>query len=207
MQIGIIGTGRMGSGLGRLWLAAGHVIMFGSREPEKAAAMAANMGLNANGGAPIEAAAFGEVVVLATPWDVTEAVVRGVGSLAGKVVIDMTNALDEEGGAALPNGTSAAEQIATWATGARVVKAFNSIYFRVLDAPEFAGQAASGFYCGDDAEAKATAARLIADAGFDPVDCGPLFVARHLEWLAALWIHMAFRSDMGQDFAFKLLRR
>jgi predicted dinucleotide-binding enzyme len=97
--------------------------------------------------------------------------------------------------------------VATWAPGARVVKVFNTTGANNMANPDFGGIAATMFYCGDDAEAKAAAARLAADLGFDPVDAGNLEQARLLEPLALLWIRLAYVQKQGREIAFKLLRR
>jgi predicted dinucleotide-binding enzyme len=206
MKIGIIGTGRMGSGLGKLWAAKGHTIMFGARDLAKAQRVAATLGASA--GTPAEAVAFGEVILLAVPWTAAQTALQALGSLAGKVLIDLTNAFGADGGPALlGQPTSGAEQIAGWAPGARVVKAFNGIYYEHLGRSQFQGQAEGLFYCGDDPAAKALVAQLGTDAGFDPVDCGPLTAARLVEPLGFLWMQLAFRQGHGPDTALKLLRR
>lgn len=203
MQIGMLGTGRMAQELGRLWSAAGHAVMFGSRDPLKAAHVAQQTHPSASGGSYADTAAFGEVVVLAVPWFAAQDVIAAAGSLAGKILVDMTNPL-QDGQWALGFDTSAAEQIAAWASGARVVKAFNSIFYRNLDELSRGGEA-SAFLCGDDLGAKGTVAQLALDCGFDPVDSGPLRNARLLEPLAVLWMELA--STHGTDIAFRLLRR
>jgi len=206
MKIGIIGTGRIGSGLGKLWAAKGHAIRFGARDLAKAQRVAAGMGASA--GTPAEAAAFGEVILLAVPGTEAQRVLQALGSLAGKVLIDPTNLFAADGGPALlGQPTSGAEQVAAWAPGARVVKAFNGIYFEHLGRSQFQGQAEGLFYCGDDPAAKVLVAQLGTDAGFDPVDCGPLAAARLVEPLGFLWMQLAFRQGNGPDVAFKLLRR
>jgi NADPH-dependent F420 reductase len=207
MKIGVIGTGRMGSGLGKLWAANGHQVMFGSRDPDKARRLAQTARSKASGGTYADAAAFGEVLLFAVPWPAAEEVLTSVGPLSGKVLIDITNAFGPSGDLALGHSTSAAEQIARWAPGARVVKAFNGIHYERLDQRRYGDQAASLFFCGDDAEAKRAVAQLGAELGLDPVDCGPLASARLLEPLAMLWIFLAFRAGMGPDIAFRLLRR
>jgi predicted dinucleotide-binding enzyme len=151
------------------------------------------------------AVAQSEIVALATPWDGTQAAIRAAGDLAGKVLLDCTNPIGA-GGLALGHTTSGAEQIAEWAPGARVVKAFNTTGWEVMADTAFAGGKPALFLCGDDAEARQTVAGLAADLGFEPVDCGPLRMARSLEPLAVLWISLA-RSGMGRHFAWALLRR
>jgi 8-hydroxy-5-deazaflavin:NADPH oxidoreductase len=208
MRIGIIGAGNVGSALGRGWVRAGHEVTFGVRDPAapKVRTLVAETGAKAASVA--EAAASGEVVVFATPWEATEDAVRGAGDLAGKVVFDCTNPLAPQL-AGLTHGfdTSAAEMVAAWAPGARVVKVFNTTGANNMANPDFGGIAATMFYCGDDAEAKAVAARLAADLGFDPLDAGNLEQARLLEPLALLWIRLAYVQKQGREIAFKLLRR
>ncbi len=103
-------------------------------------------------------------------------------------------------------GTIIAEEIAKRSPDARVVKAFNSIYFENLEKPQYGATKAGSFFCGDDDQAKAVVAQLSRDIGFDPVDCGPLTNARLLEPLAVLWMQLAFGGN-ETDIAFALLRR
>jgi len=208
MRIGIIGAGKMGGTLAKLWAAKGHAIMLGSRDPDKARAEAAEIGDNVSGGLNEEAAAFGDVVLIGVPWHAALATVKSIaGPLAGKTVIDITNPVGEGMSVAVGHTTSAAEEIAKVATGAHVVKAFNGIHFRTLDNPIFEGHKADVYYCGDNAESKQKVAQLITDAGFEPVDTGALQEARLLEPFAMLWIRLAFVHGWGPDFAFKILRR
>ncbi len=208
MKIGIIGAGSVGGALGRGWARAGHEVTFGVRdasEPkvrsllEETGARAASVG---------EAAAGAEVVVFATPWEATQDAVKNAGDLAGKVVFDCTNPLAPKL-AGLTHGfdTSAAEQVASWAPGARVVKIFNTTGANNMENPDFNGVAATMFYCGDDADAKGIAGKLAADLGLDPVDAGNLEQARLLEPLALLWIRLAYVQGLGREIAFKLMKR
>lgn len=208
MRIGIIGTGRMGTGLGRLWAQGGHRVMMGSRDPQKAKSVAASIGNGAGGGSIAEAAAFGEVVVVATPWDATAAVLQEAGPLQGKIVIDVTNPLKADAsGLAVGQTTSGAELIAKAAVGAKVVKAFNSVYWENLDARKFGAPKPSLFFCGDDRGAKIIVAKLGEELGFEPVDSGPLAIARYLEPLACLWMQLANTPGFGPTIAFSLTRR
>jgi NADPH-dependent F420 reductase len=210
MRIAVIGIGMVGGTLGRRWAREGHEVMFGVREPssEKVGQLLADAGENARAGTVAEAAAFGEVVVLATPWTGTQDVIRHAGGLAGKVVLDCTNPLKPDmSGLAVGCDTSAAEQIASWAPEARVVKIFNTTGFKNMDDPKFGEDRVTMFYCGDDAEAKKLAAGLAEDLGFEGVDAGPLSEARSLEPLALLWIHLAYVQKMGPGIAFRLMRR
>lgn len=210
MKIGIIGTGTMGCTLGKLLVAQGHQVLFGSRQLERAETFARSVGPNASSGSYADANEFGEVVLLVTTWQDTEAALQAAGSLAGKILIDCTNPeSDDSYGLVVGHVTSGAEEIAKWAKGARVVKAFNHIYGSMLEiSPQFDSQTATVFYCGEDAEAKTVAATLISDLGLEPIDAGPLRNARQLEPLSQLAVQLARVQGLGgENIAFKLLRR
>jgi len=201
MNIGIIGAGSVGGGLGKAWAARGHRVLFGVRDPHKDSVLAllAEAGPNAAAGSVADAVAFGEVIVLAVGWGVVEDVLMSVSSWDGKVLIDATNRFEQA-------QRSAAEDVAVLAAGARVVKAFNTIGAEHFAAPQFGPVAASMFICGDDPAALSAVAELAAELGFDPVDCGPLSNAMMLEAMAWLWVYLA-RAKTGRDIAFALLRR
>lgn len=209
-RLGILGTGTMGSALGSLWTRHGYPVVFGSRSPEKAAAVAAAAGPTAAGGTYRDAAAHGDVLILATLWEHTEEVLRQAGPLAGKVLLDCSNPEGPDGHTLMVGHTdSGAEHVARWAAGARVVKAFNHVYAEIVNtSPVFGAEAASVLYCGDDPEAKAAVARMGADCGFDMVDAGPLVNARLLEPAAALMVQLVRVMGLGPgNVALKLLRR
>ncbi|HEX7344493.1 MAG TPA: NADPH-dependent F420 reductase [bacterium] len=207
MNIGIIGTGNMGGAIGKGWAAAGHKVLFGSRDPKKSAELAKSSGPNAKSGTYKDAVAFGDVVLLATPWHSTQDAIKAAGSFKGKILIDCTNPLlPDFAGLALGHEISAGEEIARWTPGSRVVKAFNSIGSAHIANPKFGSQNADGYYCGDDEQAKEVAAHLIKDLNLNPVDCGPLKNARLLEPLAFLWVYLAFNKG-ALNTAWKLIRR
>jgi NADPH-dependent F420 reductase len=208
MQIGILGTGRMATTLGRLWAERGHAVFFGSREAERGQAVAAEVGFGAQGGLLVDSAEFGDVILLAVPWYAFTDVERAVGDMVdGKVVIDCINPLKSSGSLALGHKWSAGEEIARTWHRAKVVKAFNHIYWELLSEPGFGAESADAYFCSNDDEAKAVAAQLASEIGFTPVDCGPIKHARYLEPLAVLWMQLAFTMHNGTDVAFKLLRR
>jgi len=154
-----------------------------------------------------------EVVVFAVPWKAAEEAVRSAGSLSGKIVIDCTNPFAPGlTGLDAPAGGSGAEAVASWAPGARVVKAFNTTGFNIMANPAFPEGPATMFYCGDDASAKRAVHGLAAELGFDPIDAGPLSRARVLENMALLWVSLAMGgvsggTELGRDIAFRLARR
>lgn len=210
MQITVVGTGDVGGTLGRRWAEGGHRVVFGSRQPGSETVR--NLLETTGGRAVAQPLATcvrqAEVVVLAVPWFAARGTLTALGELAGKVLIDCTNPLSGDlSGLEVGPETSAAEQIQGWAPGARVVKAFSTTGYRNMARPEIKGMVLPDFQCGDDQDAKAVAAMLATELGFEVVDCGPLGIAHQLEQLALLWVHLAHRQRLGRDFAFKLLRR
>jgi len=209
VNIGIIGSGNVGKALGETWLKKGHQILFSySRDLQKLRAYAAGLGRKASAGTPAEAVQFGEAILFAPPWPAAEDALRAAGPLKGKILIDCTNPLKPDlSGLAIGQTTSAAEELARRLAGTRVVKAFNTTGAENMKNPQFGSQRATMFICGDDAGAKSAVSGLARDAGFEVVDAGSLSIARLLEPLAMLWIHLAYGQKMGTGFAFTLLRR
>lgn len=212
MNIAILGAGSVGGALGKRLAAAGHQIYFGVPQPqsEKTQTLLTNIGANATAGTVAEAAAQAHVILLATPWPAVPEALQSAGDLTGKILVDCTNPL-QMGAAGLEltvgHNTSGAEQIAALVPGARVVKAFNQTGYGNMEAPAYKGTRAVMFVCGDEAEARATVCALAAAVGFETIDAGQLRVARLLEPLAMLWIHLSFTTELKRDFAFALLRR
>jgi len=210
MNIGIIGSGNIGSGLGQIWAKKGHKVIFSfSRSPEKLKSLA-DADENASTGSPAEAAQQSEVVLLSVRWANVREAIEAAGSLQGKVVIDCTNPLNQDlSGLAVGHTTSAAEEIAKMVPGAGVLKAFNTVFADVYHAESrlFGSRLATMFYCGDDRDAKTTVAQLIKDAGFEPLDAGPLRSARYLEPLAMLMIQLGYGQGMGTHITLNLIRR
>lgn len=209
MKIGIIGGGNMASGLGQFWAAKGHELMFSfSRDPEKLKHLAASVGDQAQTGTPAEAAAFADVVLLAVPWAAVAEALQAAGPLSGKILFSCVNALKPDmSGMAVGTTTSAAEEIAQLAPGARVVEAL-PLFAEVLQSgsTDFNGQEATVFYCGDDPEAKAVVAELLRETAVEAIDVGGLSMARYIEPAMMVLIQLAYMQQMGQ-VAFKLLRR
>jgi len=204
MRMGIIGAGHVGGTLGRLLEAQGHDVRFGVRDPDKQAAG----GLPRNrSGSVSDAAAFGDVILLAIPWDAVRDALAATGPLTGKTVIDCVNPLlPDLSGLALGTTTSAGEEIQRLLPGAKVVKCFNTLGAGNFANPDFGDQKASMFFAGDDAGAKLIVAGLGNELGFDMIDAGPLSQSRWLEAMAILWITMAYKYGGSQRSAFKLLR-
>ncbi len=207
MRIGVIGTGNMGSGLGRQLSAKGHDVFMGSRDKEKGRQVGGQLG--ARGGTVREAAEHGEVVVLAVPWWGVKDSIAAAGALAGKVVVDVTNPYTDATYSKLDHSVSSAmEEIAKLAPGARLVKAFNHVFAQIVhSSPDFKGTPASVFICGDDTEAKKTVSKLAHELGYEPVDAGPQAMARYIEGLAAINVMRAYGMGIGTDQALHLITR
>lgn len=206
MKIAIIGSGRIGAGLARAWTRSGHSVMFGARvldDPELTA-LCARIGATATSvaAAPSDA----EVVVLAMPYGALTEVLEATGELAGKLVIDATNAVERGLGLKYGHTTSAAEELQRRLPAARVFKSFNAQGAENLENPVYGGVPANNFYCGDDAEGRKQIHALVEAVGFEAIDAGPLKNARLLEPLMLLW--MASAQALGtRDIGFRLLRR
>lgn len=173
MRVGIIGAGRIGGNAARLLAAAGHEVKLSfARDRSQLTALAGEIGGRASAGTAAEAAAFGEVVIFAVPWDVIPHALEQAGDLAGKIVIDTTNQFGS--GPRPPAGQTAAQFNAARMPGARYTKSFNTLTagFQAEAAGRQGADRVVQWICGDDNEAKQTVARLIDDAGFAPVDLG-----------------------------------
>ena len=208
ITIGIIGSGNVGGTLGTRWAQAGHAVTFGSRRPDskEMQELVAKAGSTARAASAAEAAQA-DVLLLATPWPATEEALRSAGDLTGKVLIDATNPLVSLDGLELGTTTSGGEQVAQWARGAKVVKAFNTVGNNIMADPSFGDRRPALLYCGDDAAAKGIVRTLVEELGFEPIDAGPLELSRTLEPVALLWISLALKQGSGREFAFQLMRR
>ncbi len=214
MKIAVVGAGNVGGTLGKRWAKAGHEVAFGVRDlaDAKVAALVRDSGPSARATSVSEAARQAAVVVLTVPWENAREALAAAGDLRGKVLIDAVVPLlfTPDGlkqGLVVGHTTSAGEQIAGWAVGARVVKAFNTTGFQNMADPVYGSQGLSMLLCGDDAEAKKIVSDLARQLGFEPVDVGPLRSARYLEAVAMLWIDMAVLRGFGTNFGFQLVRR
>jgi predicted dinucleotide-binding enzyme len=212
MRIGILGSGLMGAKLGTIFARAGHDVVFSyARHRDKLERTAREAGNHARAGTPAEAAHGADVLLLAVHWLRVDDVLKEAGELPGKVIVTCglpTNAEDTE--LVVGRTSSGAEELAKKVPKARVVSAFTTVpsevLFDVFEARAKPDRHASLVYCGDDAEAKATAAGLIRDVGFEPVDAGPLRIARYTEPFALLMGQLAYEGGRGPEVAYRFVR-
>lgn len=208
--IALIGTGNVGAALGRRFAEQGHTVVYGSRNPAAAdvARLVAETSHGASAASPADAAARSRVVVLAVPWTAAEEIVRGLGDLSGKILVDPTNprTMAADGFADYPIPDSNAERIARAAPGAEVVKAFSTLGAETMLDPRLAEGPVTIPLVGDDREAKALVAALAREIGLEAVDVGPLRHARIIEGLHYLRanalggrVNFHFRRDTARD--------
>lgn len=189
-KIGIIGDGNVGSALARGLGSAGHEVRAVGNDPE----------------AVREVARWGEIILLAVPFGAIDDVVEQAGAaLAGKTVVDATNALDATMNLAVGFTTSGAEELQKKLPKSRVVKAFNTVFAQHMDTGRLGERPLTAFVAADDATAKETVLELARQVGFDPIDAGPLKSARLLEPLAFLNIQLGYVHGMGTQIGFKLM--
>jgi predicted dinucleotide-binding enzyme len=211
MNIGIIGCGPMGLAMADLWAHHGHQVCLSySRHPAKLAALARIIGPSARVGSPMEAAQFGQVVALAVPWSLSEAVLAQVRPfLTGKTLLSCVVPWDAgRSGLVVGTSTSAAEQIAALIPEAHVVEVL-PVLADGLAVPtgHFGCDSPTLLYCGDHIGAKAKVVELWEGIDVELVDAGPLWSARFLEPATALLWHLGVGLGTGTDIALKLLRR
>lgn len=198
-QIGIIGAGNIGGTLGTAWTKAGHMVMFGVRDPQsgKVQRLLNELGSNPRAGKVEQAAAFGEVVLFAIPGPAMDAAITACSpALAGKIVIDSANKV----GGPVMNSLAALAQAAPTA---QVFRAFNNLGWENFANPSFGAQRADLFFCGPDGAARGTVEGLIEAVGLRPVWVGGPEQAPLVDTLTRLWFTLASRH--GRHTAFKLL--
>jgi hypothetical protein len=207
----MLGSGLMGGKLGMLFARAGHEVIFSyARSEEKLKALARDAKGKARSGTPREAVQEADAVFLAVHWSRLEEVLRLADGLSGKVILTCSLPMNEANTALVVAHTSSgAEELAKKVPEARVVAAFNTVpsevLFDVYESQRMAGRP-SLVYCGDDGGAKGVAARLIRDVGFEPVDAGPLRIARYTEPFALLVAQLAYEGAEGPELAYRFER-
>jgi 8-hydroxy-5-deazaflavin:NADPH oxidoreductase len=211
VRIGILGSGLMGAKLGTLFARAGHEVVFSyARSEQKLRRLAHEAGARARAGTPAEAARQADAVLLAIHWSSIDEVLQQAGSLDDQVLISCSLPMNAEDTALIVgHSSSGAEELARKVPRARVVAAFSTlpseVLFSIFDARGKADPP-SLVYCGDDEQAKELTARLIRDVGFDPVDAGPLRIARYTEPFSLLMAQLAYEGGASPQLAYRFAR-
>jgi predicted dinucleotide-binding enzyme len=194
VNIGIIGSGKIGALVGRLWVHAGHDVRFSSRHPEQLAVWVNELGLHASVGTVAEAAAFGDVVLISVPYLALPELGKTLGeALKGKIVLETGNIYPARDGKAAQDVIDSGLGTGVWSSrylpGTRLVRAFNTVWDQTLSKAiaEGKGRQIGIPLAGDDRDAVDTAARLVADAGFEPVIVGGLYQATRFDVGAAVY--------------------
>ena len=208
MRIGILGSGLMGGKLGTIFARAGHDVVFSySRSEKKLERLARDAGGSARAGTPAEAAKHADALLLAVHWSRMDDVLKKASDLATKVILTCSLPMnDNDTGLVVAHTSSGAEKLAKKVKKARIVSAFSTVPSEVLFSvfeSRSRGDRPSLVYCGDDAKAKDVAARLIRDVGFEPVDAGPLRIARYTEPFTLLIGQLAYEGDRGPALAYR----
>ena len=211
MRVGILGSGLMGGKLGTIFVRAGHEVLFSyARNEQKLKKLARDAKGKARAGTPRDAVQEAGAILLAVHWSRIDDVLNQIGDLSGKVVVTCSLPMnDDNTELVVANTSSGAEELAKKIPKARVVSAFNTVpsevLFSVFEARRKAGKP-SLVYCGDDSSGKRVAAKLIQDVGFDPVDAGPLRIARYTEPFALLVAQLAYEREGGPEVAYRFER-
>ena len=211
MRIGILGSGLMGGKLGTLFARAGHEVVFSyARSERKLKRLAREARGNARAGTPGDAARQADALLLAVHWSRVNDVLKQAGDLSGRVIVTCSLPMNAGNtGLVIAHTSSGAEALAKRAPRARVVSAFGTVPSEVLFgvfAARRRTRRPSLVYCGNDASSKKVAAELIGDVGFDPVDAGPLRIARYTEPFALLVAQLAYEGAAGPELAYRFER-
>ena len=211
MRIGILGSGLMGGKLGTIFARAGHEVIFSyARSEAKLKKLARDAQGNVRAGTPDAAANEADVLLVAVHWSRMDDVLKQAGDLSGKVIVTCSLPMDAGNTKLIvANTSSGAEELTKKIPKAHVVSAFNTVpsevLFGVFEAKRKATRP-SLVYCGDDQSAKNVAAQLIRDTGFDPIDAGPLRIARYTEPFALLVAQLAYEGRGGPELAYRFER-
>lgn len=208
MKIGILGAGNIGATAARLFIAAGHeVAVSNSRGPESLKDLARELGSRAQAMTIDDAVRFGDVVLLAVPWRAPEALPHP-DLLRGKIVIDAMNPYRPDGGFYDLGGSTSSEEVLKRIPGARLVKAFNTIYYVHLagrgrkDLP--AEERHTIYVAGDDVEAKQVVSRLIEEIGFAAIDTGSLREGGRMQQPDSPIYNQTYNGREAREFLAKL---
>jgi len=211
MKIGILGSGLMGGKLGILFTRAGHDVVFSyARSQQKLERLARQAKGHARAGTPADAVRDADAILLAVHWRRIDDVLKQADNLSREVLITCSLPMNaDDTRLVIGHTSSGAEELAKHVRRAKVVSAFGTVpsevLFGVFEARRKAKRPSMA-YCGDDDSAKAVTAGLISDVGFEPVDAGPLRIARYLEPFALLMGQLAYEGSGGPELAYRFER-
>lgn len=200
VKIGIIGAGKIGGTLAKLWVQAGHEVLISSRHPDELRPLAQSLGPKAHVGTPREAAMFSNVVLISIPYGALPQLGKDLATeLAGKIVLDTGNPYPERDGEmaleARRKGTGVAS--AEFLPGVRLVRVFNAINYTSLQSEAHrAGEPVAIALAGDDSQALAVTSQLVKDAGFEPVVVGPLSSAKLFDVGTPVYVQLLTAKEL-----------
>lgn len=204
MNVTIIGAGNMARGIATRLLSGGHGVTLIDHDESQATELAKQLQAFAKSNATVSTAAAGsnlkdEVIILAVSYPVVSAVIKQYGKqFDGKIVVDITNTLNDTFSEPRFDNTSGAEEIAKLLPNSRIVKAFNTTFAGTLAAGQVAGQPLDVLIASDDASAKALLTDLVQSGGLRAVDAGPLRRARQLEAIG--FMHITLQGALGTNW-------
>jgi len=212
MRIGILGSGHVGRTLGAGFAAHGHEVGMATRSPEGEGAREFLDAAGRSGWVDsyAEVAGWCELAVFVPVWEGAANVVdlAGTERLAGKVLIDVTNAMGQDGSGnwmlTMPTDDSAGEAVQRMLPDARVVKAFNMVGVDLMISPNLPGGPPTMLIAGNDANAKELVGEILRDFGWDSQDLGGIEASRAIEGVTLAWMYTGMRRGKW-DNAFKLL--
>ena len=211
MRVGILGSGLMGAKLGTIFARAGHEVVFSyARSTDKLKKLARDAQGNARAGTPGEAGKNADAILLAVHWSRIDDVLKQAGDVSGKAILTCSLPMDADNTKLIiANTSSGAEELAKKVPRAHVVAAFQTVpsevLFGVFEAKRKKNRP-SLVYCGDNQKAKDVAVTLIHDTGFEPIDAGPLHIARYTEPFALLVAQLAYEGEGGPELAYRFER-
>ncbi len=202
--IAIIGTGGVSSALGPRFADAGHTVVYGSRDPDATEVqdLVRETGVGTRATSQAGAVIDADIIILAIPWAPAEDVVKGLGDLRGKIIVDPINALSfgENRTISPAADPSSAELIQSWVPEATVIKAFNTLTRAYMVDPAASGGPITIPLAGDDEAAKNTVAELVSEIGLEPLDLGPLRHARQIEAMGLLYVAQGYQGRPRFEF-------
>lgn len=203
MRIAIIGTGNVGAAIARGLRGKGHEVVLGARDPGGVQALATETG--ASVALPADAAKQADIVVLALPWGAAEEAVKGLGDMAGQIVVDCMNPIGRTAagiGLTLGHTTSGGEIVQGWLPRAHVVKTLNQVGAEIMADTARLPNRPVMFMAGNGDVARAKVGQMLTDLGFEALDAGDITKARLLEPFGMVWINQALMRGKGRNWAF-----